>query len=173
MTGGWRLIIYIWVCLSGYSSLNAQNRGAERFNNPNKYLVLDRYGKSRIKLPLGSVVTFRLKGDKRKYSSRLIGLADSVVIMGDHDIYLRLDDFEAFYFHRSHWKALRYGTLIPAAGFLIAAAVHPTISNPFYDQEESALIGLGFLALGQSFRLLEWKKFKLNKGARIWVGGHE
>ena len=76
-------------------------------------------------------------------------------------------------FHRTHWKALRYGTLIPAAGFLIAAAVHPTVSNPFYDQEESALIGLGFLALGQSFRLLEWKKFKINKNSRIWVGGFE
>jgi hypothetical protein len=160
MTAGWRFILGLCIGMFCLNGLYAQ-----------QYLVLDRYGKNRIKLPLGSEVTFKLKGDKRKHSSRLIGLADSVVIMGDQDIYLRLDDFEAFYFHRTHWKVLRYGTLIPATGFLIAAAVHPTISNPFYDQEESAYIGLGFLALGQSFRLLEWKKFKINKNSRIWVGG--
>ena len=138
-----------------------------------QYLVVDRYGKSRVKIPMGSEITFKLKGDRRKHQSVLVGVADSIVIMGDRDIYLRLDDFEAFYFHRAHWKALRYGTMIPAAGFLIAAAVHPTISNPFYDQKESALIGLGFLAVGQSFRLFEWKKFRLTKNARVWVGGFE
>jgi len=122
---------------------------------------------------MGSEVTFTLKGDKRKHSSRLVGLVDSVVIMGNNDIYLKLEDFDTFYFHRTHWKVLRYGTLVPATGFLIAAAVHPTVSNPFYDQEESALIGLGFLALGQSFRLLEWKKFRVSKNARVWVGGFE
>lgn len=138
-----------------------------------QYLVLDRYGKNRIRIPMGSEVTFTLKGDKRKHSSRLVGLVDSLVIMGNNDIYLKLEDFDTFYFHRTHWKVLRYGTLVPATGFLIAAAVHPTVSNPFYDQEESALIGLGFLALGQSFRLLEWKKFKVSKNARVWVGGFE
>jgi len=102
----------------------------------------------------------------------LVGVADSVVIMGNMDIYLHMRDFEAFYVHRSHWKALRYGTMIPAAGFLIGAAVYPLVSNPFYDQEDSAFIGLGFLALGQSFRLLEWKKFNLNRNARMWVAGY-
>ena len=157
---------YIIICLSIWlffqSPLCAQ-----------QYLVLDRYGKTRVKLPMGSEVTFTLKGDKRKYQSRIVAVADSVVILGDLDIYLKFDDFETFYFHRAHWKALRYGTLIPATGFLIGAAVHPLVSNPFYDQQDSALIGLGFLALGQSFRLFEWKKFKVSKNARIWVAGVE
>jgi hypothetical protein len=173
MNSGWRLIAYIGICMVCGTSLSAQRRDDVTQFQAQQYLVLDRYGTARIKIPMGSEVTFKLKGDRKKHSARLIGLADSVVIMGDNDIYLRLDDFEAFYFHRSHWKALRYGTLVPAAGFLIAAAVHPTVSNPFYDQEESALIGLGFLALGQTFRLLEWKKFKVNKNARIWLGGIE
>ena len=120
---------------------------------------------------MGSEVTFTLKGDKHKHTNRLAGLVDSIVIMGNNDIYLHLEDFEAFYFRRDHWKALRYGTMVPATGFLIAAAVHPLVSNPFYDQSESAYIGLAFLALGQSFRLLEWKKFRLSKNSRIWVGG--
>lgn len=157
---------YIIICLSIWlffqSPLCAQ-----------QYLVLDRYGKTRVKLPMGSEVTFTLKGDKRKYQSRIVAVADSVVILGNLDIYLKFDDFETFYFHRAHWKALRYGTLIPAAGFLIGAAVHPLVSNPFYDQQDSALIGLGFLAMGQSFRLFEWKKFKVSKNARIWVAGVE
>jgi hypothetical protein len=160
------MVKYIIICLSIWlffqTSLYAQ-----------QYLVLDRYGKTRVKLPMGSEVTFTLKGDRRKYQSRIVAVADSVVIMGDLDIYLKFDDFETFYFHRAHWKALRYGTLIPAAGFLIGAAVHPLVSNPFYDQQDSALIGLGFLALGQSFRLFEWKKFKVSKNARIWVAGVE
>jgi hypothetical protein len=162
MIKSWRLVVFLGVfAMCGPSALAQQ------------YLVLDRYGKTRVKVPLGSEITFKLKGDKRKHQSTLVGLADSVVIMGDRDIYLHLDDFEVFYFHRAHWKALRYGTMFPAAGFLISAAVHPLVSNPFYDQEDSALIGLGFLALGQSFRLLEWKKFKLDKNARVWVGGFE
>lgn len=160
MLATWRLLVCIWLQVIVCSDLAAQ-----------QYLVLDRYGKNRTRIPLGSEVSFTLRGDKRKHRSRLAGLADSVVIMGNKDIYLRLDDFDAFYFHRNHWKALRYGTLMPATGFLVAAAVHPTISNPFYDQKESALIGLAFLALGQSFRLLEWKKFRVTKNARIWVGG--
>jgi hypothetical protein len=162
MLATWRLLVCIWLQFMICSNLVAQ-----------QYLVLDRYGKNRIRIPMGSEVTFTLKGDKRKYSSRLVGLVDSLVIMGNNDIYLKLEDFDTFYFHRTHWKVLRYGTLVPATGFLIAAAVHPTVSNPFYDQKESALIGLGFLALGQSFRLLEWKKFKVSKNARVWVGGFE
>lgn len=162
MLATWRLLVCIWLQFMICSNLVAQ-----------QYLVLDRYGKNRIRIPMGSEVTFTLKGDKRKHSSRLVGLVDSVVIMGNNDIYLKLEDFDTFYFHRTHWKVLRYGTLVPATGFLIAAAVHPTVSNPFYDQEESALIGLGFLALGQSFRLLEWKKFRVSKNARVWVGGFE
>ena len=162
MLATWRLLVCIWLQFMICSNLVAQ-----------QYLVLDRYGKNRIRIPIGSEVTFTLKGDKRKHSSRLVGLVDSVVIMGNNDIYLKLEDFDTFYFHRTHWKVLRYGTLVPATGFLIAAAVHPTVSNPFYDQEESAVIGLGFLALGQSFRLLEWKKFRVSKNARVWVGGFE
>ncbi len=156
----WRHFVTLGITLIFWSQLNAQ-----------QYLVLDRYGKTRVKVPMGSEIIFKLKGDKRKHQSRIVGIADSVVIMGDRDIYLRLDDFETFYFHRNHWKALRYGTLIPATGFLIGAAVHPLVSNPFYDAQESAFIGLGFLAVGQSFRLLEWKKFKVTKNARVWVGG--
>ena len=162
MLATWRLLVCIWLQFMICSNLVAQ-----------QYLVLDRYGKNRIRIPMGSEVTFTLKGDKRKHSSRLVGLVDSLVIMGNNDIYLKLEDFDTFYFHRTHWKVLRYGTLVPATGFLIAAAVHPTVSNPFYDQQESALIGLGFLAIGQSFRLLEWKKFKVSKNARVWVGGFE
>jgi hypothetical protein len=162
MLATWRLLVCIWLQFMICSNLVAQ-----------QYLVLDRYGKNRIRIPMGSEVTFTLKGDKRKHSSRLVGLVDSLVIMGNNDIYLKLEDFDTFYFHRTHWKVLRYGTLVPATGFLIAAAVHPTVSNPFYDQEESALIGLAFLALGQSFRLLEWKKFRVSKNARVWVGGFE
>ncbi len=138
-----------------------------------QYLVLDRFGKIRVKIPIGTELTFTLKGDNRKHQYRLAGLADSVVILGNNDIYLRLDDFETFYFHRNHWRVLRYGTLFPATGFLIGAAVYPLISNPFYDQEQSLIIGLGFLALGQSFRLLEWKKFRVSKNARVWVGGSQ
>src|SRR5210317_1217776 len=94
----WRLIMFIAISMMCWSDLNAQ-----------QYLVLDRYGKTRVKIPMGSEITFKLRGDKRKHRSRLIGLADSVVIMGDHDIYLRLEDFETFYFYRPHWKVLRYG----------------------------------------------------------------
>jgi len=162
MIWGWRWIICIGIFALCCSNLSAQ-----------KYLVLDHYGKNRVRIPLGSELTFTLLGDKRKHRSRLVGLVDSVVIMGNNDIYLRLDDFDAFYFHRNHWRSLRYGTLVPAAGFLIGAAVYPLVSNPFYDQQESAFIGLAFLALGQSFRLLEWKKFRVSKKARarVWVGG--
>jgi len=162
MIKGWRLVVCLGLLVLCCSSVSAQ-----------QYLVLDRYGRNRVKIPMGSEITFKLKGDKRKHQSRIVGIADSVVILGDRDIYLRMDDFEAFYFHRGHWKALRYGTLVPAAGFLISAAVHPLVSNPFYDQEDSALIGLGFLALGQTFRLFEWKKFNVSKNARMWVGGYE
>ena len=162
MAKGWHLMVFVFLLIFCCSGASAQ-----------QYLVLDRYGRNRVKVPMGSEVTFKLKGDKRKYQTRIVAVADSVVIMGDMDIYLRLDDFEVFYFHRAHWKSLRYGTMLPAAGFLIGAAVYPLVSNPFYDQEDSALIGLGFIALGQSFRLFEWKKFKLDKNARVWVGGFE
>jgi hypothetical protein len=173
MITGWRLGVFLVSFMLCCSSLSAQpGVNNNLYLNAQQYLVLDRYGKSRVRIPLGSEVIFKLKGDDRKHSRRLVGIADSVVIMGNNDIYLHLNDFEVFYFHRTHWKALRYGTMLPAAGFLIGAAIYPLMNNPFYDQEDSALIGLGFLALGQSFRLLEWKKFKVNKNARVWVAGY-
>ncbi len=136
------------------------------------YLVLDRYGTKRIRIPVGSEIQFKLKGDKRLYSNYLTQLVDSVVILGNHDIYLKLEDFDSFWFPRKHWRSLRYATMIPAAGFLLGAAVHPLVEEPFYDPGESALTGLAILGLGQSFRLLEWKRFKINKNSRIWVGGN-
>lgn len=154
--GGLFLLITLWCC----PQLTAQD-----------YLVLDRYGTKRMRIPVGSEVTFKLKGDKRKYTRRLVQLTDSMVVMGNFDIYLKLDDFDSFYFYRPRWRTLRYGTLIPAAGFLIGAAVHPLVDNPQYDQGDSTWIGLGFIALGQTFRLLEWKRFKITKKSRIWVGG--
>ncbi len=135
-----------------------------------EYLVLDRYGNKRIRIPLGSQVHFKLKGDKRMHSSRLAQLTDSVVVLGNHDIYLTLEDFDSFYFYRPHWRALRKGAMIPAWGFLLSAAVHPLVDNAFYDQKESAYLGFAFLGIAQSFRLLEWKRFRINRRSRIWIG---
>jgi hypothetical protein len=71
MIWGWRWIICIGIFILCCSNLSAQ-----------KYLVLDHYGKNRVRIPLGSELTFTLLGDKRKHRSRLVGLVDSVGIMG-------------------------------------------------------------------------------------------
>ena len=139
--------------------------------NAQQYLVLDRYGTKRIRLPLGSEVTYSLKGDDRIYRNYITQLTDSIVIMGNNDVYLKLDEFDSFYFDRALWTRLRQGTTVIAAGFFVSAAVHPLVDDPFYDQSESAVIGLFALGIGQSFRLLERKRFRLKKNSRIWVGG--
>lgn len=140
-------------------------------SNGQQYLVLDRYGSKRIRIPIGSEVVYRLKGDDRIYRNYITELTDSIVIMGNRDVYLKLNEFDSFYFDRPMWTRLRQGTMVIGTGFLVSAAVHPLVDDPFYDQSSSAMIGLVSIGIGQSFRLFERKRFKLRRNSRVWVGG--
>ena len=139
--------------------------------NAQQYLVLDRYGTKRIRIPVGSEVVYRLKEDDRIYRNYITQLTDSIVIMGNRDVYLKLDEFDSFYFDRPLWTRLRQGTMVMGLGFLASAAVHPLVDDPFYDQQESATLGLSIIGIGQSFRLLERRRFKIRNNSRVWVGG--
>lgn len=134
-----------------------------------KYLVLDRYGTKKIRIYPGEEVVFKLKGQKKKQRAKLTQLQDSVVVLAG-DVYLKLDDFDSFYFDRSGLRVLRGSSWLLVGGFMIAAAVEPLVSEPFYDRTESVVIGLGILAVAQSTRLYQWKRFKLNRRSRIWIG---
>ena len=134
-----------------------------------KYLVLDRYGTKKIRIYPGEEVVFKLKGQKKKQTALLTQLQDSTVVLAG-DVYLKLSDFDTFYFDRPRLRALRGNSWVLIGGFMIAAAVEPLVSNPFYDRKQSALISLGILAVAQSTRLYQWKKFKLNRRSRAWIG---
>ena len=136
-----------------------------------QYLVLDRYGTKRIRIPVGSEIVYRLKGDDRIYRNFITQLTDSIVIMGNRDVYLKLNEFDSFYFDRPFWTRLRQGTTVMGLGFLAGAAVHPLVDDPFYDQQGSATLGLTIIGIGQTLRMLERKRFKIRNNSRIWVGG--
>lgn len=153
------LTVLILLCLS--NSLMAQ-----------KYLVLDRYGMKRIKLAEGDKIWFSLKQDvskKYRYKDVIAELQDSTILLENRKTAIKLSDISAIYFTRGEMLWLTGGAHTVATGFLFGAAVHPLINEAQYDQKESAIIGLGFLALGQVARLFVRKNYKINENTRIRI----
>ena len=135
-----------------------------------KYLVLDRYGTKKIRIYPGEQVVFKLRDQGIKQQAVITKLGDSTIVLAG-DVYLSLNEFDTFYFDRPRLRGLRNSSWVLVAGFLIAAAVEPLVEEAFYDPGESVMIALGITAVAQSTRLYQWKKFKLNKRSRIWIGG--
>ena len=137
-----------------------------------KYLVLDRYGKKRIKLYPGDELWFKQKENKTFFHDYILSLTDSSVYLGSVGYELPLDEFAIFYFPNTGVRALEAGAQSLAGGFLIAAAVEPLVSNAFYDAQESALIGSSALGASLISRLFRWKKFRVTKNSRVRVLGN-
>jgi len=134
-----------------------------------RYLVLDRYGKKRIRIYPGDEIWFRQKDNKTFFHDYVHALTDSSIYLGSVGYELPLSEFETFYFPNTLMRTLESGNYSIAGGFLFAAAVEPLVGNARYDAQESATIGSGALALGLFSRLFRWKKFKINKNSRIRV----
>ena len=151
------LLACILICLS--HSLFAQ-----------KYLVIDRYSMNRIKLVEGDEIWFSLKKTgKLRYKDIISELQDSTLLLANRKTAIKLSDISAFYFRRDGMIWLSGGTHFVGGGFLFGAAVHPLINEAQYDQKESALIGLGFLAVGQVARLFVRKRYKINENTRVRI----
>ncbi|MEN7551227.1 hypothetical protein AAG747_25135 [Rapidithrix thailandica] len=134
-----------------------------------KYLVLDKYGKKRIKLSVGDEIYFKQKNNKVLFHDYLLALKDTTVILGEANLEYPIKDFESFYFPNKGMRFLGLGSNTIGFGFLFAASVYPLVSEPAYSQSESAILGGSFVALGQLLRFFRWKKFKLRKNSRIRI----
>ncbi|MBX2842358.1 MAG: hypothetical protein KTR26_11335 [Flammeovirgaceae bacterium] len=134
-----------------------------------KFLVLDKYGKKRIKLSVGDEIYFKQKDNKSLYHDYIRFLGDSTVTIASRDIEMQMDEFDAFYFKNEAAIYASTGTAFIGGGFLFASIVHPLVSKPFYNQEESLYIGATFIATSLIFKALKWKKFKVKKNARVRV----
>lgn len=134
-----------------------------------KFLVLDKYGKKRIKLSVGDEIYFKQKENKSLYHDYIRGFGDSTITIASRDIEMEMDEFDAFYFKNHAAIYASTGTAFIGGGFLFASLVHPLVSNPFYNQQESLVIGATFIGTSLIFKALKWKKFKVNKNARVRV----
>ena len=138
--------------------------GSQGFSQ--KFLLLDNYGKNRIKLYKGAKIQFTLKNNKVKYHDYIAVLKDSSLVLGATGQEVMLEDFKQFRFSREWVQFLNGGTTVIASGFLFAAAIEPAIVDARYDAKESAMIGTSFFFIGQFARLFSWKKFNIKKGKR-------
>lgn len=131
-----------------------------------KYLMLDRYGLKRIRLPEGSEIYFKLVGEKRKTRDYIgeIWEKDTAVYLVQSKQAVGLNEFRSFHFPRNHIPMLSRQAVFVGSGFLFAAAVADLIPARIYDRGESALIGASFLAISQPIKLFRWKNFKIKPG---------
>ena len=134
-----------------------------------KFLVLDNYGKKRIKLNVGDDLYFKQVGNPTRYHDYIVGLKDSSLVLSTRNIEMELKEFDKFYFPNHTTRFLSVGTGFIAGGFLFAAAVEPLIGENSYDQQESAIIGSSFLVGSLVFQLFKWKKFKVRKNSRVRI----
>ncbi|GAB4327314.1 MAG: hypothetical protein OHK0038_00950 [Flammeovirgaceae bacterium] len=155
------LIIKLIFCLLLVFSFNASAQ---------KYLVLDNYGLNRTLLKVGDDINFRQKGNKTWYKDKILALKDTSLILEEAQMEIALSQLSQIRFRRGSVKVLASGTDLLAGGFLFSAAVYPLVGEPNYSQQESTIIGLTSLALGQVVRRFKWKKYKLiNQNTRIQI----
>jgi len=152
------LVSYIIVFLITVFSVSAQ-----------KLLVLDRYNKNRIKLNEGDEIFFKQIDNPTRYNDYIVSLRDSSLVLSTRNLEMELKEFDSFYFPNTTARFLGMGTGFIGGGFLFAAAVEPLVSENFYDQRESAIIGASFMATALILQAFKWKKFKLNKRSRIRI----
>lgn len=131
-----------------------------------KYIMLDRYGAKRIRLPEESEIYFKLVGEKRKTRDYIgeIWEKDTAVYLVQSKQAIPLRDFQSFHFPRKHIPMLSNQAVFVGCGFLFAAAVADLIPTRMYDQRESAIIGGAFLAISQPMKLFKWKNFRIKPG---------
>ncbi|UZR94036.1 hypothetical protein [Chondrinema litorale] len=134
-----------------------------------KFLVLDNYGRKRIKLSVGDDIYFKQVGNSTRYHDYIVGLGDSSLVISTRNIEMKLNEFDKFYFPNHTTRFLSAGTGFIAGGFLFAAAVAPLVSEKSYDQQESAIIGSSFLLTSAVLQLFKWKKFKVKKNSRVRI----
>jgi len=134
-----------------------------------KLLVMDNYGKKRIKLNVGDEIFFKQIENPTRYNDYIIALRDSSLVLSTRNLEMQLKEFDSFYFPNSFARFLSVGTGFIGGGFLFAAAVEPLVGENYYDRKESAIIGATFLASSLILQAFKWKKFKLNKKRRIRV----
>ncbi len=157
-----KILVYKFYFLSLFlfSSLSAVSQ---------KLLVLDNYGKKRIKLEVGDEIYFKQVDNPNRYNDYIIALRDSSLVISTRNLEMQLKEFNTFYFPNNATRFLSMGTGFIGGGFLFAAAVEPLVSENYYDRGESAIIGASFLASSLIFQAFKWKKFKLNKKRRIRI----
>jgi hypothetical protein len=133
---------------------------------PRVHLVLDQYGAKRIRLPAGTEIHYRLKGDRNLYRDYIgeFWEADSAILLVQARTLIKLNEFEAFYFRRNWVRAGSAGLGFIGGGFTLAAISAPLFPVRFYDPAESAVLGGSALLLSQGIKLFRWKKFKVRPG---------
>lgn len=131
-----------------------------------KYIMLDRYGLKRIRLPEGTEIYFKLQGDKRKTRDYIgeIWEKDTAIYLVQSKQAVPLHEFRSFHFPRRHVSMISNQAIFVGCGFLFAAAVADLIPARLYDQRESAIIGGSFLVFSQSVKVFKWKNFKIKPG---------
>lgn len=134
-----------------------------------RYLVLDKYSHSRIKLMVGDDVRFRLKGSRAVFNDVIVSLGDSSLFVAGFQEPIYLREFDKFYFPRNGAQFISAGTAFMGSGFLFAAAVEPLVPNNVYDRRESAYLGGFFMGTSLLTRLIKTKKFKVNRNTRVRI----
>jgi hypothetical protein len=133
---------------------------------PRVHLVLDYYGAKRVRLPAGTEIHYRLKGDRNLYRDYIgeFWEADSAILLVQARTLVKLHEFEAFYFRRKWVRAGSAGLGFIGGGFSLAALTAPLFPVRYYDPAESAIIGGSSLVVSQGIKLFRWKKFKIRPG---------
>jgi hypothetical protein len=134
-----------------------------------RYLQLDKYSpKNRVKLYKGDEIWYSVLHQKERFRAKITTLTDTSIIINTGQE-IPLTAFDRFYFEREGITTLRAGTLLLGGGFMLAAATHPLYENPLYLQEDSLVLGTGFLLLNQALKLFRIKAFKVNNRTRLRV----
>ncbi len=134
-----------------------------------KFLVIDRYGLKQERLQVGDKIKFKQVGNPAVFTDYIVFLKDTTLIIATDNFEIPLNDFETFYFQRGVPTFLQYSGMFVGGGFLFASAVYPLVSDAQYDQRESFIIGASFLVMSQAVRFFKWKKYRMNRRARVRI----
>jgi hypothetical protein len=129
-------------------------------------LKIDNYDSRPRYLRAGDLLIFKQKDNDHRYKARILGVGADYVVLEGLEVRLPLQDLEKIYLRRKLIPVLEGGFYTLGVGFF-TSFLRGVFRDNRGEIQEFAVISGSFLTLAQILRPFRYKKYDLQRKARI------
>jgi len=148
-------IILFFVCISGFS-----------FSQETLQILYTRFGSlKRYQLHTGDILTYKIKGERKFYSGRIVHLQDSTIFFENSDE-LKLSQLKRVRFKKNNHliDAFQRAFLIAGFGFIIIDTFNNMIlDRPAIINQKAVVVSAALLTASLLLKRMSYKKIRITK----------